>query len=99
MIDSIKAWLAEKLEQVLQWIYDFFQWLGQKVFSAVLEGLSAFLNSIPVPDFFNNAANFFNSIPPSVIFFLNLFAVGEGIAMITLALVIRFLIRRIPFIG
>ncbi|HSX90710.1 MAG TPA: DUF2523 family protein [Pseudomonas sp.] len=99
MLDSIKAWLAEKLQMVLDWIYDFFQWLGQKIFSGLLEGLASVLNAIPVPGFFSDAANFFNNIPSSVLFFLNLFAVGEGIAMITAALVIRFLIRRIPIIG
>lgn len=99
MLDSIKAWLADKIETVLQWIYDFFLWLGQKIFAAILEGLATFLDAIPVPGFFNDAANFFNNIPASVLFFLNLFAVGEGIAMITAALVIRFLIRRIPIIG
>lgn len=99
MLDSIKAWFAEKLQMVLDWIYDFFQWLGQKIFAGVLEGLASVLNAIPVPDFFNDAAGLFNNIPPSFLFFLNLFAVGEGIAMITGALVLRFLIRRIPIIG
>lgn len=99
MFDSLKAWFAEKFEKILQWVYDFFQWLGQKIFAELLEGLAAVLNAIPVPSFFNDAANFFNAIPSSFLFFLNLFAVGEGIAMITAALVLRFLIRRIPIIG
>lgn len=41
----------------------------------------------------------FSSIPPSVWFFLDLFAVTAGVPMIITAFVTRFLIRRIPVIG
>lgn len=41
----------------------------------------------------------FGGIPPGVWFFLDFFALETGVPLVISALVARFLIRRIPFIG
>lgn len=98
-MDAVIKWFSDKFSELLQWVYDFFQWLGQTIFAGIMDALASVLEAIPVPAFFNQAAGFFDNIPDSVAYFLNMFAVGEGIAMILAALVLRFLIRRIPIIG
>lgn len=44
-------------------------------------------------------AQAFNSIPPEVWYFLNLFGVAQGITAIFCAYAVRFLLRRIPLFG
>lgn len=44
-------------------------------------------------------AELFNALPDSVWYFINLFMVTEGIKLMFSALLTRFIIRRIPFIG
>ena len=67
------------------------------LFEQILSGFTAFFALIPVPDFLNDVGSF--SLPPSMIYFTDLFMVPEGIAIIVSAYTLRFLIKRIPFIG
>lgn len=99
MLDSLLTWLKNALDAVLTWIKDFFVWLGQALYSSLMDGLASALESIPQPDFVGQAASYFSQIPTDVIYFFSFFAIPEGFAMIITALVARFLLRRIPFIG
>ena len=99
MFDSLINWLKGVLETVLTWIKDFFVWLGNAIYSSLMDGLASALESIPQPDFVGHASSYFAQIPTGVVYFFSFFAIPEGFAMIITALVARFLLRRIPFIG
>jgi hypothetical protein len=99
MLDSIKAWFAEKMQQFVDWLFELLQWLPKKIFSAVFDGLAKLLEMIPVPDFITSAGSFFGGIDPGIAYVLNFLAVNEGLAMIISALILRFVLRRIPLIG
>jgi hypothetical protein len=59
----------------------------------------AVLSAIPVPSFISNIPNLFSSISPNVMFWLEPVHLTTGLTIICSAYVIRFGIRRIPFIG
>lgn len=97
------TWLWNKIvllyNEFTQWLFDLLEFLPRKIFSDILDALASVVEKIPVPDFFITAQGAFGSIPSSVLFFANKFALGEGVAMILAAYLIRFTIRRIPIIG
>lgn len=99
MFDSLKEWLAEKLHQFTDWILEAVQWLGKKIFSAIMDALGTFLSAIPIPDFINQAGSYFGGIPSNIAWAIQFFAVNEGLSMVTAALILRFILRRIPLIG
>ena len=92
MTDSIIQQLWDAFKSLILWI---FPWLYHRL----LEALSAVLMGIPVPDCFGQASNLFASISPDVMFWLQPVHLDTFICIIVCAYVIRFLIRRIPFIG
>jgi hypothetical protein len=99
MFDSIKSWLAEKFTEILDWIKDFFLWIPRKLWAELLDSFATFFESLPVPDFIIEASAAFAGISGNVLFFAQKFAVGEGIALVLGAYILRFLLRRIPLIG
>ncbi len=98
-MDSIINWLKETLVSLLDWLLEIILWAPKKLWSLLLDGLASVIEALPVPDFVASAGSFFGNIPPGVIYFFQFFAIGEGLAMIALALVLRFALRRIPLIG
>lgn len=96
---GILAWLLELVGVVLEWLLDALIWVLTKAWELLLEGLAALLEAIPVPSFMQQADSFWGGIPGSIVYFFQFFAVAEGMAMITTALALRFLLRRIPLIG
>jgi hypothetical protein len=81
------------------WLKDTLLWIPRKLWAEMLEALSGILDAIPVPDFMTDASGYMSGIPSGVLWTLDLFAVKEGAAMIVAALVLRFVVRRIPIIG
>lgn len=59
-------------------------------------GLASLFESIPVPSFLE-MGNL--NLPSSVIFFTDLFVLPLGASIIVSAYTLRFIIRRLPFIG
>lgn len=99
MFDSLFAWLSQKFTEILDWVKDFFLWIPRKLYEEVLDALASFFEALPVPDFIIEAGAAFSGISGNVLFFAQKFAIGEGIALILSAYVLRFILRRIPFIG
>ncbi|MCY1371033.1 hypothetical protein D9M68_896980 [compost metagenome] len=98
-MDSVITFIKDTITEILEWILEMVLWLPKKIWSLLLDGLASVIESLPVPDFVASAGNFFGNIPGSVVYFFQFFAVGEGLAMIATALVLRFALRRIPLIG
>lgn len=92
---KLLQWLQDAFDSVI----DFIETLPQWIFSQIAEGIVAFFNALPVPDFFRQAGSAMQSIPPEVLFFANMFRLDFGVTTVLLALTIRFVIRRLPIIG
>ncbi|MCY1290477.1 hypothetical protein D9M70_396240 [compost metagenome] len=95
MLDWLKGWL----DNFAEWILELLQWIPKKIYSVVMEGIAAFFNAIPVPDFVSQAAGAFGGIPSTVMYFASMFELNFGLAVVLSALVARFILRRIPLIG
>lgn len=95
LIVAYFTWLSDAYDSII----NFFKELPAWLFGKFAEGIVEFYNSIPVPDFFATAQQAFSSIPPEVVFFAESFQIGPGITMVLGAYLLRFILRRIPFIG
>lgn len=87
------------MADLMQFLKDVLLWVPRKLWAEILDGLASLLESIPTPDFVLQAKDAFAGIGGNVLFFAQKLAVGEGITMILAALLLRFLLRRIPLIG
>jgi len=92
-------WLRDWLNAFLTWIVDTALWLGLTVYDLVLSGFETVLAAIPVPSFFAGASASLSAIPPSVAYFAQALALGQGLSIVFTAYVLRFVIRRLPVIG
>lgn len=92
-------WLWEWLQQFLSWLLGKLLWLPKWILSKILDALAALVNAIPVPEAFTQFANSIGSLSGSVVWFLDLLQFKFGVAVISSALLARFLLRRIPGIG
>lgn len=81
-------WLLDQLKDLAEWFV-----------GGLLEALAAILAAIPVPDFVNNTAGLFSQIPGEVWFYWSALQIPYGVGVMLTAWALRFLIRRIPFIG
>lgn len=106
MLDSIKAWFAEKIEQVLQWIYNFFQWVARKVFNLIMEGLGETIEYAgdmvcvsACVEAIQGISTGLQNLPDVVTFAIPYLHLATGLEMIICAYIVRFVIRRIPIIG
>lgn len=109
IVDSITEfakWIKGFLESILNWvlelvdkIFDIVLLLPQLFFQWVGEGVVEFFNWLPVPGFISGASDMFSSIPADIAFYGSALQIGPGIAMVLSAYVLRFILRRIPFIG
>lgn len=81
------------------WLRDLLLWVPKKIWGLILDGLAAVINAIPVPDWLADAGGLFGALPDGVVYFVQAFELGTGLAVIVGAYVLRFLIRRIPIIG
>lgn len=84
----------------------YFDWLGNEIYlvllsiiDSVLQGIASILAAIPVPAFASNPASLVNAISADIWYFVSAFEFGYGMGAYGAALGLRFLIRRIPFIG
>lgn len=93
------SFLIQFLQALFAWLAAFLVDLPLYILSLFLTGLATFINDIPAPGFFSSAAGYISSLPPLVSFLMSSFQIGAGITIIVTAFTIRFLIRRIPFIG
>lgn len=82
-----------------QTLIDILLFIPRKTLELLLDALMAVIDSIPPPDFIQNIPNIVSQIPPSVWYWVDPFNIPAGMGIIIGAYIIRFIIRRIPFIG
>ena len=80
-------------EKLYDWWIDGWLW----IFENLLGALASLIESIPAPDWMMNLSGY--TIPDSIAFFVELFQLPAGAAIMVSAWVLRFGIRRIPVIG
>lgn len=87
------------MEDFAQWLEETLLWIPRKLWAELLDALASFVEAIPPPDFLVDASAAFSGISGNIAFFASKLAVAEGLAMVLSAYVLRFILRRIPFIG
>lgn len=93
------SYLIEYIARILSWLLGLVTWALLQILKLLYEGLSVVINAIPVPSWLSGAGSVFASIPSGVAFFTASLHIVDGIAIVLSAYGLRFLIRRIPFIG
>ena len=93
------SFLINWLVTALQWLWGVISWFPLHVLSLLLQGLAAFIAWIPVPAFFANIGGWISSMPPLVSFLLASTQIGGLVTIVVSAYTLRFIIRRIPFLG
>ena len=88
-------WLLSILEQILQFIVDIPLAIGDWLWQGVL----ALMSSSIILSLLQSAGELFSTIDPSVWYFMGIMQLPYGITAVTSAYLLRFLVRRIPFIG
>jgi len=91
--------LIQYIQQILQWLVDFLLWIPHKTYALIMDGLAAVVEAIPVPGWASNIPNYLAGLDGGVAWFAGTLQLGTGITIVFGAYVLRFLIRRIPFIG
>lgn len=80
-----------------QWRQDeikaFFLWIYEKI----ILGVADLISQIPTPDFMQNIQSL--TLPPTAAYFAEPFQLLWGLGIFLTAFTVRFMIRRIPFIG
>jgi hypothetical protein len=95
----VLEWLYEWLQAALQWVLDALLWVPREVWRLLLEGLAAVINAIPVPPFLSGLADAWGAIGGPILYFVEISQFAVGFPMVLTAYLIRFLLRRVPFIG
>lgn len=85
MLEMLLWWMDESDNQSLS------------LFDRILSGLASLIEGIPVPDFLVNIGTY--QLPPDVAYFADFLLLDFGAGVIVSSFILRFLIRRIPFIG
>lgn len=90
----------------MQWLQDFAEWLldlllfvPRWLWSQVLDALATFVESVPVPEAVSAWMTNAGSIPSTIVWFLTILEFKYGVSVIIAALVLRWQLRRIPFLG
>lgn len=88
-------WLLSILQEILQFFVDAVVAIADWLYQALLDLISTSF----IVGLITSAGELFTAIDPSVWYFMNIFQIPFGITVITSAYLLRFLVRRIPFIG
>jgi hypothetical protein len=87
------------LQQILAWLLTFVDWIFYELFSLICTAAIAIIGALPLPGWVSGASTSVSGLPAGVLYFAQAFDMGTGLTIIFSAWGLRFLIRRIPFIG
>ncbi|UZM15479.1 DUF2523 domain-containing protein [Pseudomonas kielensis] len=88
-------WLLSILQEIIQFLIDIPVAIADWLYQALLDLISSSF----IVGLISSAGELFSAIDPSVWYFLNIFQIPFGISVVMSAYLLRFLVRRIPFIG
>ena len=91
--------LMHYIQSILVWLLGLIDWILIEVFTVVGAAVVAVLNAIPVCGCFAQATSLMQGLPSGVLYFAQALNLSTGLQSIVCAVLLRFLIRRIPFIG
>ena len=91
-------WLAKVVGDTLKWIKDYFVWLWNKIWNGLLDTIANLLESLAVPSWVTEASAVVSALPPEVIWLLDPFEIGTGLAIIGSAYILRWQMKWIPFL-
>lgn len=91
--------LLDYLRSIIEWIIAFPEWVIRWVFFKFMEAFGVILGAFPAPQFLTDFATYAAALTGEVWWFLNMFKITEGFSMVISALMLRFLIRRLPVVG
>lgn len=74
---------------------DFFLYIWHQI----LDGGIYLLNLVPVPAWAQNSGGLLSGVPSGAAYFMSVFEINFGLSVLASAYLIRFTIRRLPFIG
>lgn len=83
----------------LDWFSQAALWVPRKVYSLLLDGLASVVESFPRISAADTFAQNAGTALSGAAYFVDYFAINTGLSMIASALLLRFLLRRIPLIG
>ena len=92
-------YLIAFISRILTWVVSVIPWAATKLWDLLLSGLAAVLVAIPVPSWLSGASGNIAGMDNGIAWILQVCHIGFAFTSIMSALTIRFLIRRIPFIG
>lgn len=82
-----------------QWLIDVGLYVPRVLFAGLMDGAASIIETLPSPSFLGDINLMFGGIPGGVWWFANSFEFGAGLGMVGTALLLRFVLRRIPFVG
>ena len=91
--------LIQFIARILTWLLDLVKWAAEWLWNEVLGALVTVLSAIPVPQFLTDAPSVLAALPSGIAWGLNAFCVPQGLVIYLGALLIRFIIRRLPIVG
>ena len=80
------------------WLLSILLYVPQKIFEFLSDWLVSAIDTVMILDFSQLGSNL-AALPLATLFILGWFKIGTGLTIIAAAYGVRFLIRRIPFIG
>ncbi len=92
-ISAFAAWLLSLVVKGFQAVWDLFTDLAIGVADLFFTALAALVNAIPAPDFLTSHSlqSAFSQMTGDILFFLGVFNIGPGIAMLGSAFAFRML--------
>jgi hypothetical protein len=93
------SYLIEFLGRILSWLVDLLLWVPHKLYGLLLDAFATIIEAIPVPEFMSSLGSLVAGLDPAIAYFAVPLQLGTGMTWVFSALVLRFLIRRIPVIG
>ena len=91
--------MGELLSQFAQWLLNLLLYVPREIFSLLCDGLAGVIEAIPVPAGVSAFGENMAAALSGTGWFADLLALKEGSAIVFSALLARFILRRIPFIG
>jgi hypothetical protein len=86
------------IQKLIDALIDIVLWVPRQLFGLLVDGVELMLNWIPEIDIVD-LQGVFDGLGGQLLYFLTVFEFDYGMTAMMTALIARFILRRIPFIG